>query len=378
MKHSTIKKLGSVLAIFAIIAACSKNKTATPEPTGNQFNRQEMLANYADNIVVPAYTAFKVELEQMVAKSDAFNANPTKASLTEFRQAWVNAYINWQKVELFEFGAADKYVLRSYFNVYPANVSSISSNVASGSANFELPSTYTSQGFPAIDYLINGLGSTDEEIVAFYTTAPDAAKRAAYLKKITTQMTTVLNQVYAEWKGSQRESFINKTGMDASSSTSTMVNGFVRNYERSLRSGKFGIPAGTMLNGTVSPEKVEAFYKKNISVTLAKTAHRAAVDFFNGKNSAGAEGPSIKTYLNALSASDQSKNSLTKAIADQFIQVDQKINSLPSEDLSSVVRSNNQLMVDVFTELQKNVRLLKVDMTSALSITITYTDNDGD
>lgn len=369
----------SVLAVIAIIVACSKDKTAIPAPTANQFNRQEMLANYADNIVVPAYTTFKTELEQMVAKSDAFSANPTVASLTEFRQAWVNAYINWQKVELFEFGAADKYVLRSYFNVYPANLSSINSGIASGSANFELPSTYTSQGFPAIDYLINGVGGTDVEILSFYTSAPDAAKRFAYLKKITTQMITVFNLVYADWKGSQRESFISKTGMDAASSTSTMVNGFVRNYERSMRSGKFGIPAGAMLNGTVSPEKVEAFYKKNISVTLAKTAHRAAVDFFNGKNSAGVEGSSLKTYLNALAASDsKSQGSLTKAISDQFSVVDQKINFLPSEDLHSVVRSNNQLMVDVFTELQKNVRLLKVDMTSALSITVTYTDNDGD
>ena len=35
-------------------------------------------------------------------------------------------------------------------------------------------------------------------------------------------------------------------------------------------------------------------------------------------------------------------------------------------------------MVDVYTNMQTQVRYLKVDMTSAMSITITYTDNDGD
>ena len=35
-------------------------------------------------------------------------------------------------------------------------------------------------------------------------------------------------------------------------------------------------------------------------------------------------------------------------------------------------------MIDTYNELQKAVRMLKVDMTSAMSITITYTDNDGD
>ena len=375
----SVKKIGFILVLFAGIAACTKNTGTVPEPKNNPIDRQAMLINYADNVVIPSYTTFKSKLDLMITKGDAFNTNPTKATLAEFREAWVAAYIGWQKIELFEFGAADKYVLRSHFNVYPANETFINSNIATANANFELPSTYTSQGFPALDYLINGLGANDDAILAFYTTALDAAKRLAYLKKITTQMNTTFNQVYTEWKGSQRQEFISKTGMDASSSTSTLVNGFIRNYERSMRSGKFGIPSGTMLNGTVSPEKVEAFYKKDISLTLAKTAHQAAIDFFNGKNSAGVEGQSLKTYLNALSATDsKTQGALAKAIADQFAATDQKLNLLPTENLNTVVKTNNQLMVDVYNELQKAVRLLKVDMTSAMSITITYTDNDGD
>jgi hypothetical protein len=35
-------------------------------------------------------------------------------------------------------------------------------------------------------------------------------------------------------------------------------------------------------------------------------------------------------------------------------------------------------MADTYAAMQKLVRMLKVDMTSAMSITITYTDNDGD
>jgi hypothetical protein len=358
----SVKKIGFILVLFAGIAACTKNTGTVPEPKNNPIDRQAMLINYADNVVIPSYTTFKSKLDLMITKGDAFNTNPTKATLAEFREAWVAAYIGWQKIELFEFGAADKYVLRSHFNVYPANETFINSNIAT-----------------ALDYLINGLGANDDAILAFYTTALDAAKRLAYLKKITTQMNTTFNQVYTEWKGSQRQEFISKTGMDASSSTSTLVNGFIRNYERSMRSGKFGIPSGTMLNGTVSPEKVEAFYKKDISLTLAKTAHQAAIDFFNGKNSAGVEGQSLKTYLNALSATDsKTQGALAKAIADQFAATDQKLNLLPTENLNTVVKTNNQLMVDVYNELQKAVRLLKVDMTSAMSITITYTDNDVD
>jgi hypothetical protein len=49
-----------------------------------------------------------------------------------------------------------------------------------------------------------------------------------------------------------------------------------------------------------------------------------------------------------------------------------------SSDLRQQVQTNNQLMIDTYTEMQKIIRMLKVDMTSAMSITITYTDNDGD
>lgn len=380
MKCFSGKIAGLVMLLLAGVFSCSKKSATEPGKSGNTSDRQAMLINIADNIIIPSYDNFKAMFDIMLIKSDSFAGNPARTTLAEFRTAWVNAYIGWQKVELFEFGPADRYVLRSYFNIYPASETNINANIASGNVNLELPSSYTSQGFPALDYLINGLGSSDDEILAFYATAPDAAKRIAYLKKITSQMNTVFTQVYSEWKGSQRDVFVNKTAIDASSSVSTMVNGFIRNYERSVRTGKFGIPSGVMMNGTVSPEKVEAFYKKDISLTLAKTAHRAAVDFFNGKNiRTGAEGASLKTYLNAISATDSKTGaSLTQAITDQFKATEQKLNAIPAENLSNVVKNNNQLMIDVYNEMQKTVRMLKVDMTSAMSITITYTDNDGD
>ena len=57
--------------------------------------------------------------------------------------------------------------------------------------------------------------------------------------------------------------------------------------------------------------------------------------------------------------------------------VDSKLNLLSSNFYEEIL-NNNQAMEDTYTEMQKAVRLLKVDMTSAMSVTITYTDNDGD
>ena len=87
-------------------------------PADNRKDRQEILIHWVDNIVVPAYDKFKVKFDAMKIKADAFTQNTNVSTLTEFRAAWVEAYLKWQKVEVFEFGPADQYTLRSFFNIY--------------------------------------------------------------------------------------------------------------------------------------------------------------------------------------------------------------------------------------------------------------------
>lgn len=369
-------------SLLFVIVSCS-NKKEDPGnvnvPQGTTSDRELLLINIADNIVIPAYAKFDLKLAAMITKADAFRATPSLTSLTEFRTAWEEAYIEWQKVGIFNFGPASDNALNSYFNVYPANVTTINENILAGNANIEVSASYAAQGFPAFDYLLNGIATTDADIVALYTTDVYADKRKAYILQLTNQMTAKFTQVNSAWKGSYRNTFVTSTGMGLFSSTSLMVNGIVFYYERFIRSGKFGIPSGAMLNGTVLPTAVEAYYKKDIGKILAQTAHQAFVDFFNGKNvNTGVEGASLKTYLNSLGAKDATTQVLlSTTINNQFSVVSSKLNVL-HEDLSNEVQNNNDAMKAVYTEMQLLVRLLKVDMCSALSVTITYTDNDGD
>ncbi|WP_018618983.1 imelysin family protein [Spirosoma luteum] len=380
------KQLGFACAVVGTLWACSSSNTNDPSPVTPTTStdqagsdRKAMLTNLADNIILPSYANFKTRLDVMVTKADAFSAKPDKATLTELRQAWVDAYTEWQKVELFDVGPAEQYTLRNFFNIYPANTTSIDEYVAAGAGTFDVPASYPKQGFPAMDYLLNGLGDTDDAIVARYTTAADAAKRLAYLKRLTAQMTSQFGTVYTAWNTGYRDTFINCTALNAGCSTSKLVNGYVLNYERYIRSGKFGIPSGAMTSGTTAPATVEAFYKKDLSLLLAKTAHQASVDFFNGKSvKTGQEGPGLKSYLNALGVKDSSTGTqLTDLINKQFNAITQQLNTL-KPDLYNEVRTNNAAMVETYTQMQKITRMLKVDMTTAMSIIITYTDNDGD
>ncbi len=373
-------KFSILCLIGGMMWACGGNdSTNDPEPDDETKDRKALLTHLADQIILPSYANFKTKQDAMITKSQAFSAKPDATTLAEFRQAWVDAYVEWQKVELFDVGPANKTAIRNYVNIYPVNVAGVNEYINDPTVNLEVAASYDKQGFPALDYLLNGVGTTDAQIVAYYTAATEGPKRLAYIKRITDRMNALLAKVIGDWKDTYREEFTTKTGVDIGSPLGQLVNGYVLHYERYIRSGKFGIPSGAMLNGIVSPDKVEAFYKKDISKQLAQAAHGAVVDFFNGKSVVtGQEGPSFKTYLNALGAKDSSTGmSLTEIINKQFEASNQKVNAL-KPNLYEEVKTNNAAMIQVYTEMQKAVRMLKVDMTAAMSIVITYTDNDGD
>ncbi|TXE11415.1 imelysin family protein [Algoriphagus aquimarinus] len=364
--------------LLATLVSCVDSTENISQPDVST-DRKEMLTFWVEELILPSYAEFDKDLQAMLITADDFTTNPTEASLSAFRTSWTEAYISWQNVEMYEVGPAEKYTLRSFFNIYPADVAGIQNNITSGTANLNLPPAYAQQGFPALDFLLNGVAAQEENILAFYLDSEKGAQRLSYIKVLVSRMDTLLDQVISEWKGTAKDDFINRTGLDIGSSTASLVNAYVLYYERHVRSGKFGIPSGATIAsaGTPNPDKVEAYYKKDISGKLAKTAQLAFSNFFNGKAN-GKQGPSLKSYLNSIGAKDPSTGKLlSEYINEQFSLIDNLVEAL-SDDYYYQIETDNDAMVKVYQEMQKAVRILKVDMTSAMSITITYTDNDGD
>ena len=161
-----LEKSKSILTFILVVVLSSCGGSDEPSPVDDDSkDREAILIHWADNIIKPSYNNFSSKLDVMVSKADAFTASPNNSSLLEFRSAWLTAYTEWQKVELFEFGPADKYTLRNFFNIYPADVSGIVANINDPAANLEVPASYPRQGFPTLDHLINGTGNDDAAIL---------------------------------------------------------------------------------------------------------------------------------------------------------------------------------------------------------------------
>ena len=369
-------KLSAIVFLAALFFASCSNSKDNSDSADDNFDRGAMLANWADNIIIPAYTSFNSKATDLKNKTTEFTANPTVGKLEELRNTWEEAYVSFQHVSMFEIGKAEELRFRNRINIYPTDVAQIEGFIANGNYNFELPSTIDAQGFPALDYMLNGLGDNDDEILSFYTSNSNADGYKNYLQTLSETISSLSSQVLTSWTAGYRDVFVANTASSASGAVDKFTNAYIFYYEKALRAGKIGIPAGVYSNG-VLPEKVEALYKKDISKKLLLASIDATRNFFNGKKFDGtANGPSFKTYLDYLDTIKNEVN-LSALIDGQFVVAINKANELNPNFVEQIARDNAKMLA-TFDELQRNVVLMKVDMVQAMNISINYVDADGD
>ncbi|KLT69159.1 imelysin family protein [Flavobacterium sp. ABG] len=371
-----MKKIVLILGLIVGIYACSSSNDNKDTGGESNFDRTAMLTNWADNIIIPSYTNYQTKVATLQTAATAFNTTPNDANLKIVRAAWLDAYKAFQYTAIYNFGKALDINFNAMSNTYPADVNGINANIT-GTYNLDLLSQYSRQGFPGLDYLLNGLASDDAGILVFYTTNANAAKYKTYLAAVITKLKQNSDAVLTDWKSGYREAYIKSNGTSVGSSVAETTNNFVKNFEKDVRTGKLGIPAGKFSNGTTFPEKVEAYYKNDVSKDLLNIGIKASQDFFNGKYFASeTTGPSLKSYLDFVNATRDGKK-LSDIINTQFATI-YTTNQALSNSLSQQVINDNTKMLTSYDALQKNVIYTKLDMMQALNITIDYVDGDGD
>jgi hypothetical protein len=369
---SMIKKLSILTFILLGFMAC-EDDNGTDVPT-DSFDRQAMLVNWADNIIVPGYIALAEDVESLRVAVEAFLNDQSEGNFQAVRESWLKAYLSWQDVSMFEIGKAEELMLRDYLNIYPVDTEGILENLGTGSYNLELPSQRDRQGFAAMDFLLYGVGASDEEILDTYT-GEEGIAYLDYLSALSVRIEEMVDATLASWVSGYRDEFVSNDGSSANASVDRLVNDFMFYYEKALRAGKVGIPAG-VFSADPLPAHVEGLFSKT-GKQLLQRATNASLNFFTGQHLDGAaDGPGLEDYLQALEASRDGMP-LDEQIIKQFgVAIASQANL--SEDLQQQVATDNTLMLQSYDELQKNVVLMKVDMLQSLNINVDYVDADGD
>jgi hypothetical protein len=371
-----MRKVFLIVSFIAFLTACSSTDDGSTKG-GDSFNRTALLTHWADNIIIPAYENYSSKLALMSNDANNFTNSPSVENLATLRTSWMEAYNAYQKVMLFNVGKAAEINFKEATNTYPTDVLGIKQNIVTGSYNLAAISQYSRQGFPALDYMLNGLGASDTEIVSFYTTNDKALAYKQYLDILMYALNINNSSIETDWDNGYRATFIASNGTAVSSSTNKITNLFVKNFEKDIRSGKIGIPSGVFSNGTLFPDKVEGFYKKDISKMLLNTAIKSQQDFFNGKSFINeTTGPSLQSYLDDVKAVRNGQN-LSDIINSQFAMI-YSVNATLNDNFSEQITTDNSKMIEAYDALQQNVIYFKLDMMQALNITIDYVDGDGD
>lgn len=373
-----MKKIIFLLALIGTVIACSSGDSGGDNSGSKNYDRAALLANWADNIIIPSYENYQSKVATLSTNTTTFITTPTVANLQTLRASWYEAYKAYQYVGIYGFGKALDINLKEIANTYPTSTTGIEDNVTSGTYNLSLQAQYAKQGLPGLDYLLNGLGADDATIVSFYTTNAKAANYKKYLTDVTAKLKTTIDAVVTDWKtGGYRNAYVANTGTSVSGAVNVTTNNFVKNLEKDIRTVKLGIPAGLFSNGVKYPEKTEGLYKANASKELLNISIQASQDFFNGKyfNSA-ATGESLKSYLDFVNAIRDGKK-LSELINTQYTAVF-AANNVLNASLADQINTDNTKVITAYNVLQQNVIYTKLDMMQSLNITIDYVDGDGD
>lgn len=369
------KKLALLLFISLLLVRCGgsdEDSSNDGEVTPVAYDRAKMLVHWADKIIIPAHTAFKQTLTNLDNSTKTFVSSPDQSNLDDLRSKWLVSYKSWQHIEMFDIGKSEEIYFKSKMNVYPIDKLWLDNNIETGSYDLENANNYSSQGFPALDYMLHGIAESDMAIINKYTAN---TKYTNYLTVLVNKMVTSTDEVINDWTN-YKETFIGSTDNTASSSVNKLTNDFIYYYEKGLRANKVGIPAGVFSGGPLKGN-VEAFYKKNVSKELLLEAMDAAIKFYNGTSFDGiSSGPSLKSYLAHLN-STKDGSTLSALIASKLDSAKTQINFL-SNNFVSQIESDNSKMLTSYDAIQAVVVLLKVDMLQSFNINVDYTDADGD
>lgn len=378
-----LKKTKKALLILlvtqlVVMVSCSKknDNPIVEDPLVEDYDREAMLRNYADNYIIPAYATYVSEVNDLKTEINTFNTTLSVAALQNLRVKWESTLLAWQDVSFLEFGPAQNISLRSQTNIYPVDTTLINSNITSGTYNLQLASNFDAKGFQALDYLINGTAANDNDIVTYFT---NNANARTYLLNVILDIESGATTVNNDWINNYKTSFITNSSSNAQgSSVSNIVNAISLHYETYIRKGKIGLPAG-VFNGFSQlpmPEHVESYYYQQ-SLPFVYRSLIAMQKFLKGEHySTTTNGEGLDDYLSHVNAQSGGQP-LQVLINNQFNTIQTELNNI-NDPLSNEVNINNQGVRDVYQEMQVLVPKMKVEMTNALEVMITYQDNDGD
>ncbi|MBN8466820.1 peptidase M75 [Corallococcus exiguus] len=183
-------KLSLLVGGALLMGACGDD-----DDTNLESLDQELVVNFADNVVVPTYNLLATRMIELDAAALALKNAPSATTLKGAQDAWFAARVPWEQSESFLFGPVDSNGWDPAMDSWPVNrtdLDAVLGNNDTLSQQYVSNLAETQKGFHTTEYLLFGEGQVKK---------PEEfnARQFEYLLALTAELKTVSGNLAASW-----------------------------------------------------------------------------------------------------------------------------------------------------------------------------------
>jgi uncharacterized protein len=367
MRQPTRFWMFCLLSLGCTISGCQRQADVY------DYDRVGILEEIAQSEILPSLTYLRFATDSLRSSVTQFTQLPTVSTLTAARAQWIKANLGWKACEIFQIGPVKDRRLQSRISKWPTDSGLIEAELGSvtamDQAYFEALGA-TSRGLPALEYLL--FGGDTSMVLQQFTTDSAAVRRQDYLLGLAENLHFKVGELQQLWMPSGENyayEFAHSTATGLEDPIGQLVNAMISMMEEVAKS-KIGKPLGKFDLGILHPDAVESTYA-NVSKELIRANVVALQAAYLGTGHTGLDMALDELHASygvvALSATITQQFTTTIAAIDQV--------TLPLQD--ALVTQHDQVEA-AYQAMKELIVLFKADLCSAMSITVTVTDADGD
>ncbi|HEY3498881.1 MAG TPA: imelysin family protein [Polyangiaceae bacterium] len=293
-----------------------------------------------------------------------FETEPSPATLRTARERWRTALLVWKRAQCFRFGPVvetNALLRTTYWPTRPALIEDALSASADIDDRFVNDLGVDGRGLFALEYLLFPLDEGERETLARYS--GDAARRHR-------RLITALGRNVGSYARTANEAFADRTRFSRSFADNAMENFNVLVGEliallESLAVERLQMPLELAASGMLAPSTVEGWpsgSSQEIALTLLLGCERV----FRGGESGG-----------LLDLTRSTAPRIAERVEERFTNAVAKLRAV-GMPLERAARENRTALGAAASAAKALEIALKVDLVSALGVTLTFAATDGD
>lgn len=359
-----MKKISFIyLFTTLLIVACKSDNDSQIEPTKQAFDVKALRSEFITKIETPTTATFGEHVSDLNTDISNFTTTISEGNLEALKASWKQAATSFSNLEVLAIGNIKTSLIMTSFYTWQANEIAITDYIASTNPitkeAINIKST-AMRGLGAIEFLI--FEAPSAETIAAFSNDERRKKYLTVLGENLVEKFTLLNSIWSEY----RNDFIanNQTGINGG--VNMMVNQLNVVLEN-VRRFKIGEPAGLEVTSSANAKLLQA-EKSAYSLALIE-ANIASIKrvYFDTEHS-------LDDYVAYITTT----NALNDKVMAQFNAITSNLATLSNTALKDTITTQPAEVEKLYNAIRALLVLIKADVASALSVTITFTDNDGD